>query len=130
MSKWYHDSDKLKSVFDGVAHYILCGVVCYTGVYTILKDNSFIYLNYFYDFIGFVIVVAAFYLFHANTSHLKHKVIKLHALIGWKFHLANLMFSFVHIFGYILLLNEALKIPIGGITLADFDIMNLIYSSP
>ncbi|MEG0010304.1 MAG: hypothetical protein RR721_17025 [Aeromonas sp.] len=130
MPKWYHDSDKLKSVFDGVSHYLLCGVVCYIGVYTMLKSSRFNYLSYFYNFIGFIIVVAAVYLFHANTSYLKHKVVKLHDLTGWKFHVANLMFSFVHIFGFIILCNEALKIPINGVALADFDIMKFTLYTP
>ncbi|WP_318438982.1 hypothetical protein [Photobacterium leiognathi] len=124
MSKWYHNQEKLKGVFDGITNYILCGVVCYIGFYTILMDSNLVYVNYAYNILGSVIVIGAIYLFHANTSYLKHKVVKLYDLDAWKFHLANVLFSIVHIFGFLVLFNEALQINIGDARLADTILFN------
>ncbi|EGQ7877684.1 hypothetical protein K3K35_002690 [Vibrio parahaemolyticus] len=125
MSKWYHDKDKLKDVFDGITNYILCGVVCYIGVHAIFQKTEMWFLNYAYNFSGVIFILASVYLFYANTSYLKHKVIKLYDFDGWKFHVANTLFSFVLIFGIAVLFNEALKIPVGNVPLGDTKIVEL-----
>lgn len=123
MSKWYHDKEKLKDVFDGITNYALCGVVCYIGFHAIFYETEILIFEYAYKISGFTFVLASVYLFFANTSYLKHKVVKLYELDGWRFHVANTLFSFVMMFGFAILFNEALQIKVDNTSLGEIQLI-------
>ncbi|EIZ0690087.1 TPA: hypothetical protein NJ921_002193 [Vibrio parahaemolyticus] len=114
MSKWYHDSSKLKEVFDCITNYVLCGVVFYTGVYSVVQESEFLFFRCGYIIFGVIFIALSLYLFYANYSYIKHKVIKLYEFKGIKFHVLNILLSITLGFGCALLFGEALKIEVNG----------------
>ncbi|MGR5079933.1 hypothetical protein [Photobacterium swingsii] len=114
MSKWYHDSNKLKGVFDCITNYVLCGVVFYTGVYSIAQETEHIFIKCAHIVFGGIFVLLSLYLFYANYSYIKHKVIKLNEYNGFKFHLLNALLSITLVFGCVVLFGESLKIEVNG----------------
>ncbi|ELY5181742.1 TPA: hypothetical protein RI762_003397 [Vibrio cholerae] len=114
MSKWYHDSSKLKEVFDSITNYVLCGVVFYSGVYSISQESAYRFIKYGFVVFGLILVFLSFYLFYANYSHIKHNVIKLYEFEGLKFHALNILLSITLGLGCTLLFGEAMKIEVNG----------------
>lgn len=57
MSKWYHNKEKLKDLFDCITNYILCGVVFYIGVHAIYQKSEIWFLDYAYDFSGSIFLM-------------------------------------------------------------------------
>lgn len=126
MSKWYHDSNKLKEVFDCITNYVLCGVVFYTGVYSMFQESDSVFIKCGYVGFGSIFVAASLYLFYANYSYIKHNILRVYEYRGLKFHILNAVLSITLGFGCAILFGETLKIQVNGKPLSEQSLTALI----
>ena len=119
MSRWYDDKNKVKDVFDCIRNYVLCGVVCFTGVYTLTIHTEIPFMRYLNIFAGIVFILISLYLFHVNTCNLNNNILNLISQNGKRFWLGNLI-SFLAVFlGFNLLSHNASQIKVNGKTLGN-----------